>query len=85
MASTENLYQSILSKISTLPASYLQRVDTYLYTVIQESKRDKRDNREKVLALAGGWADMSETFFNEYLETAKKTGENMFQDRDITL
>ncbi len=85
MTHTESIYRAILLKISRLPTSYLQRVDAYLHLVMQESKRDKQENRKKILALAGGWDDMSETTFQEYLEETRKTARDMFQDRDISL
>ncbi len=84
MTNTDNIYRSILLKISTMPANYLEQVDAYLQLVLQESVREKLANRKKILALAGGWDDMSESSFNEYLDAAKNTGKDMFQDRDIT-
>jgi hypothetical protein len=85
MTDAENIYRSILLKISTIPAHYLQQVDAYLQLVLQESMREKQANRKSILALAGGWDDMSESSFNEYLDAAKNTGKDMFQDRDIIL
>ena len=42
------------------------------------------DNREAILALAGGWEEMSERDFQEYLAEAKGSGSEMF-GRDAKL
>ena len=80
MTDTESTYRSIFLKIGTLPASYLQQLDAYLQVLLQESEREKRANRKSILALAGCWDDMSEDSFNEYLDVAKNTGKEIFQD-----
>ncbi len=41
---------------------------------------DKNNNRDAIMALAGGWDMMSENEFQEYLIEAKRSGSEMFGD-----
>lgn len=45
---------------------------------------DKAANRKKIMALAGEWDDMSEGDFHDYLNEAKRTGDDLFK-RDVDL
>ncbi len=83
MTTAEYVYRSILSKISHLPLSYLQQVDNYLKGLNQSIEGRKKDNKDKILSLAGSWNDMSDADFDEYLQEAKATGEQMFSNRDF--
>ncbi len=53
-----------------------------LVTVFENGS--KRQNREAILELAGGWNEMSENDFQEYLAEAKRSGGEIF-DRDFQL
>lgn len=77
------LYQSVLHKLSLIPIDYLQQVDNYL-TDIQEGIKNKEKNRNAILQLAGAWSDMSETDFEDYLNIAKDSGNELF-NREVEL
>ncbi len=77
MKNKEKIYQSILSHLSLVPTDYLLQVDNYLQNLSKEIKR-KEQNRQLILKLAGSWADMEETEFNDFLATTKKIGSEMF-------
>lgn len=80
MTTTENIYRSILAKISTLPPLYLQQLDEYAKQLNKRVVTQKRDNHNKIMAMAGGWSDMSERDFSEYLAETQKTGDSIFKD-----
>ncbi len=80
---TEQAYQSILARLSQIPASYLQQIDDFLQRFSKEVKQ-KDQNRNQILALAGSWNDWQEEDFQEYLQETKKTGNELF-GRDIEL
>ncbi len=79
----EETYQSILARLSRIPAHYLQQVDDFLQRFNKEIK-EKAQNRAQILALAGSWSDWEEADFQEYLQETKKVGEELF-GRDIEL
>jgi len=81
--SMEETYQSILARLSRIPASYLQQVDVYLQRFSQEIQQ-RAQNREQILALAGSWSDWEEVDFQEYLQGTRNVGDELF-DRDIEL
>lgn len=82
MSQTE-LYQSVLKKLGGIPVEYLSQVDAFLSKLSQESQ-DQLSNREKILALAGSWKDMSEEDFQEYREHAKGSGDASF-NREVDI
>ncbi len=69
--SQSELYQSVLKKLSTTPVEYLPEIDKFLSQIIDEIQ-DKKNNKDKMLALAGSWADMDEKDFQEYLKKARE-------------
>lgn len=69
------LYQSVLGKLSAIPAEYLQQVDDYLAMIQAKAKVDKA---KAIMAFAGAWSDMSEKDFAGYLEETKKVGKELF-------
>lgn len=75
MMRNEKIYQSILNQLSLVHLDYLQEVDNYLKNLIKIQNR-KKQNREKILKLAGAWNDMSEEDFNEFLFITKKVSES---------
>ena len=83
MLNKENIYQSILFKISAIPVDYLQQVDSYLQELTVKIEKEKETNRQRVLRFAGGWSDMGENDFKEYLKVAKNT--SIIEDRNIEL
>jgi hypothetical protein len=70
MIATENIYQSILHRLSEIPSDYLPQIDSYLKEL---TMMDKRNNQVEIMKLAGSWSNMSEKDFQEYLVEAKKT------------
>jgi hypothetical protein len=70
MASTNNIYQSILHKLSEIPVAYLEDIDSYLEKLTAQTSAPVT-NRVRMLSLAGSWNDMDEETFNEYLQVAK--------------
>lgn len=80
---TEQTYQSILYRLSNVPASYLQQIDDFLQRFNKEIKQ-RAQNREQILALAGSWNEWQEEDFQEYLKETQKVGAELF-GRDIEL
>lgn len=83
MLDKENIYQSILFKISSIPVDYLQQVDNYLKELKAEIEAEKDANRQRILSLAGGWSDMDDDSFDSYLDSAKNT--SIIENRNIEL
>ena len=83
MTTNENIYRSILLGISQLSPIHLKEVNEYIQQLRSKSKIEKQANRDKIVALAGSWSDMSDNDFSEYLDIAKETGKSMFRDIDI--
>ena len=83
MLEKENIYRSILFKISSLPVDYLEQVDDYLKELTEKIEAEKEANRQRILALAGGWSDMNDEEFDDYLDSAKST--SIIEDRNIEL
>ncbi len=83
MTASENIYQSILLKLSNIPVVYLQQVDNYFqhFTITVKDKEWKHRNRAKIMAMAGSWNDMSESEFQDYLTAAKNTGKELFNPK----
>ncbi|MEM8527994.1 MAG: hypothetical protein AAGG68_25355 [Bacteroidota bacterium] len=52
----EQLYQSILKKLSSIPPSHLKEVDRYLSTILKQSNPSK-ERATKILSFAGSWSD----------------------------
>ena len=75
-----SLYQSVLKKLGDTPAEYLPDIDRFLSEINRTAdiRKTKAGNREKILALAGSWGDMSEEDFQDYLRKAKETGSELF-------
>jgi len=83
MENSEKIYQSILSQLSLVPVDYLQEVEAFLQKLTQDIHR-KQHNRALILGLAGSWDEMPENDFNEYLDAAKNTGNELF-NREVDL
>lgn len=64
MTPNENTYQSVLYRLSRIPVEALAQIDAYLENFVPENGSNPR-NREAILALAGGWDEMSESDFQE--------------------
>lgn len=79
----EELYKSVLRKLSFLPTEYLQQVDSFLSS-LGKKMAEKEQNRSTTLSLAGSWSDMSDEDFQDYLQIAKDTGKELFT-REIEL
>ena len=80
------LYQSVLKKLGDTPAEYLPEIDRFLSQLNRTVylRKEKAENREKILALAGSWSDMSEEDFQDYLRHAKESGSELF-NREVDL
>lgn len=72
-----NLYQNILHKLSLLPPSHLEKVDAYL-SQLQRTQLNKEANRQAILALAGGWSDLSEEDFQEVRRAGRDSVDELF-------
>lgn len=77
------LYQSVLRQLSLLPVEYLKLVEQFV-SGLNRRTREKKKNREAILALAGSWGDLSEADFEEIRGFAKETGTSLFS-REIDL
>jgi hypothetical protein len=73
----QNLYQLVLHKLSRLPEVHLKQVDVFLST-LQQRVDHKEENRQKILALAGSWADLTEDEVEEIRSAGRKSGEELF-------
>jgi len=78
MTTNENIYRSILVGISQLSHFHLEEVNEYIQQLRSKSKIEKQANRNKIVALAGSWSDMSDNDFSEYLDIAKETGNSYY-------
>lgn len=77
------LYQSVLKKLSNVPAKDLSQVDKFL-SQWSDQPQSKSKNKDKIVALAGAWADMEEEDFQDYLKKAKESGNESF-GREVEL
>lgn len=77
------LYQSVLRQLSVLPLEHLRQVEQYIADLNKRS-RNKKKNRQAILALAGSWSDLSDKEFEEIRSIAKETGASLF-GREIDL
>ena len=73
MITNESTYQSVISRLRRIPVKSLAEINAYLENFLPENGA-KRQNREAILALVGGWDEMSENDFQEYLSEAKRSG-----------
>jgi hypothetical protein len=78
MSKNEKIYQSIFLQLSILPPDNLQEVDVYLQNLVQKIKK-KEQRRARILSLAGGWNDMPESEFQDFLSITKTIGNEMFK------
>ena len=78
-----NLYKSVLRTLSLIPEEYLGQVNSYL-DKLKAKISDKEKNRKEILALAGGWSEMNEDEFDDYLGYAKESGKDLF-GREVDL
>ncbi len=77
----DNVYKSVLEKLSGIPIEYLDKVDQFL-TVLKKDINSKDKNRDDILKFAGSWRDMTDNDFEDYLKSIKDLKVNMFS-RDI--
>ncbi|MEK6479061.1 hypothetical protein WJR50_16055 [Catalinimonas sp. 4WD22] len=82
MTQTE-LYQSVLKKLSKVPAMDLAQVDKFLSQWSDEPE-NKSKHKDKIMAFAGAWEDMKEEDFQDYLKNAKESGNESF-GREVEL
>lgn len=78
-----NLYKSVLQTLSVIPEEYLVQVNAYLEKLKQRIS-EKEKNRKEILDMAGGWSDMGDSDFTDYLKQANSSGENLF-GREVQL
>ncbi len=77
------LYQSVLRQLGQLPTESLRLVEQFISGLNQHS-RDKKKNRQAILALAGSWSDLSEEEFEEIRNASSNTGTSLFS-REIEI
>ena len=82
MSQTE-LYQSVLKKLGDLPAEYLIQIDDFLSQLSKKAQKQTHQ-RDKTMALAGSWKDLSEEDFQDYLKHARESGSESF-GREVDL
>ena len=74
-----SLYQSLFHQLSLLPVDYLQQVEQFVVKLNQQKKvKGKKSNREKILALAGSRADISDADFEEMYAAGKTASARLF-------
>ena len=76
----ENLYQSILKKLSAVPADYLPQIELYLQNLIAEMQK-KEVQKNEILNLAGAWDEMSDENFADFLKHTRLVNENLFNTK----
>ena len=74
---TSNPYQSVLKSLSSIPEEYLVQVIAYLEK-LKNRIDEKEKNRNEILSFAGSWADMKESDFQDFLDKAHSTGDELF-------
>ncbi len=79
----QTTYESVLSRLSRIPAEALPQIDAYLETFVPENGSAAR-NRDAIMQLAGGWADMTDEDFQAFLHEARRSGSEAF-GRDVSL
>ncbi|MEZ4827622.1 MAG: hypothetical protein R3C61_15265 [Bacteroidia bacterium] len=77
------LYKSVLKNLSLIPEAYLIEVNAYLEN-LRNRISHKEKNRLAILALAGSWSDMPESDFNDFLNEARESGNQLF-GREVEL
>jgi hypothetical protein len=70
MSKNEKTYQSIFYHLSLISPDNLQQVDIYLQNLTKKIQQ-KEQPRARILSLAGGWNDMPENEFQDFLSIAK--------------
>ena len=74
---TSNPYQSVLKSLSNIPEEYLVQVIAYLEK-LKNRIDEKEKNRKEILSFAGSWNDMKESDFQDFLDKARSTGDELF-------
>lgn len=72
-----DLYQLVLNKLRLLPEAYLTQVDAFLNT-LQKKVDNKEQNRQQILALAGGWEGFTEDEVQEIRAEGRRSSEDLF-------
>ncbi len=72
-----DLYQSILRKLSHLPASYLEDIDRYLSELGKKAK-PKNSKVDKIMSFAGAWKDMDDQEFEGLMANIIEGRESLF-------
>jgi hypothetical protein len=72
-----DLYQSVLRKLSLLPASYLEDIDQYLSELSKKVKPENSDTA-KIMSFAGAWSDMDDEDFESFMLDIKENRKNLF-------
>jgi len=76
-------YQTLISEINQIPVVFLQDVYNVIHTYKVRTNH-KEQNRNKIMQLAGSWADMSENDFMDLTAEIKRNRNEIFS-REIEL
>jgi selenophosphate synthase len=76
-------FESVVSRLRLVPTESLPQIEAYLETFLLDNGAEE-NNRAAILSLAGGWSEMSEEDFQDYLSEARRSGGDAF-DREVRL
>lgn len=80
MRPKEQIYKSILHHLSVLPTEKLSDIDEYLRVLRLKNMtpEEKKANASFLLTQAGGWEDMPDSEFQDFLKEVKSAGNEIF-------
>ncbi len=74
-----DLYQSVLRKLSHLPAAYLEEIDRYLSELSDRIKpEEEKKDVEKIMSFAGAWKDMEDQEFEAFMADIQEGRKSLF-------
>ena len=76
-------YQTIIEEVNQIHVAFLQDVYKILHSFALKVEHSKQ-NREKILELAGSWSDITDADFNDIMSEIKNDRNEMF-NREIEL
>ena len=74
---------AILKELRNVPVDRLEDLYSIIHSLQANTKKSDSTSK-KILSFAGSFGDMSQEYFNDFLDHTKDTRNNSF-DRDINL
>ena len=76
-------FNTILKELKNVPVDRLEDLYSIIHSLRANTKKSEKRSK-KILSFAGAFDDMAEKDYNDFLNQAKDTRNNLF-DRDINL